>query len=176
MTTLYTLRFETRLYPQVLGFLSVASYDSQGYGEGTRLRLHKGFITEPIFFSRRTDFYSVAELTTELPFLIFLPHPRTLNTQHPVVWFTASYSPLVGQYSPDSYCNTNVTHRSTQHLQPSKPARLLFLCIPSHNSPVVTWITWQQEAEHAQFPFKMQITGPHEMWHYSLDLSRTGIN
>jgi hypothetical protein len=29
-----------RLYPQALGFLTVASYDSQGYGGGIRPRLH----------------------------------------------------------------------------------------------------------------------------------------
>jgi hypothetical protein len=32
-----------RLYPQSLGFLFVASYDSQGYGGGIRTRLHAGF-------------------------------------------------------------------------------------------------------------------------------------
>jgi hypothetical protein len=32
-----------RLYPQALGSLFVASYDSQGYGGGIRLRLHTGF-------------------------------------------------------------------------------------------------------------------------------------
>jgi hypothetical protein len=31
-----------RLYPQTLGSLSVASYDSQGYGGGIRPRLHNG--------------------------------------------------------------------------------------------------------------------------------------
>jgi hypothetical protein len=59
-TTLYCLRFETpnlegqvpvfisprnrmaRLYPQALGSLFVASYGSQGYGEGIRPRLHTG--------------------------------------------------------------------------------------------------------------------------------------
>jgi hypothetical protein len=32
-----------RLYPQALGSLFVASYDSQGYGGGIRLRLHTEF-------------------------------------------------------------------------------------------------------------------------------------
>jgi hypothetical protein len=32
----------TQLYPQALGSLSVASYDSQGYGGGIRTRLHTG--------------------------------------------------------------------------------------------------------------------------------------
>jgi hypothetical protein len=31
-----------RLYPQTLSSLFVASYDSQGYGGGIRLRLHTG--------------------------------------------------------------------------------------------------------------------------------------
>jgi hypothetical protein len=31
----------TRLYLQVLGSMIVASYDSQGYGGGIRIRLHK---------------------------------------------------------------------------------------------------------------------------------------
>jgi hypothetical protein len=31
-----------RLYPQALGSLFVASYDSQGYGGGIRPRLHTG--------------------------------------------------------------------------------------------------------------------------------------
>jgi hypothetical protein len=31
-----------RLYPQALGSLFVASYDSQNYGGGIRLRLHTG--------------------------------------------------------------------------------------------------------------------------------------
>jgi hypothetical protein len=31
-----------RLYPQAMGSLFVASYDSQGYGGGIRLRLHTG--------------------------------------------------------------------------------------------------------------------------------------
>jgi hypothetical protein len=31
-----------QLYPQALGSLSVASYDSQGYGGGIRTRLHAG--------------------------------------------------------------------------------------------------------------------------------------
>jgi hypothetical protein len=30
----------TRLYPQALGFIFLASYDSQGYGGGNRPRLH----------------------------------------------------------------------------------------------------------------------------------------
>jgi hypothetical protein len=61
MTTFYCLRFETlpnlegqvpvfisprervaQLYPQELGFLFVASYDSQDYGGGIRTRLHAG--------------------------------------------------------------------------------------------------------------------------------------
>jgi hypothetical protein len=33
----------TRLYPQALGPLFVASYDSQGYGGGNRTRLHTEF-------------------------------------------------------------------------------------------------------------------------------------
>jgi hypothetical protein len=33
-----------QLYPQALGSLFVASYDSQGYGGGIRPRLHKGVI------------------------------------------------------------------------------------------------------------------------------------
>jgi hypothetical protein len=32
-----------RLYPQALGSLFVASYDSQGYGGGIRPHLHTGF-------------------------------------------------------------------------------------------------------------------------------------
>jgi hypothetical protein len=35
-----------QLYPQVLGSLFVASYDSQGYGGGIRTRLHTGFPQE----------------------------------------------------------------------------------------------------------------------------------
>jgi hypothetical protein len=31
-----------QLYPQALGSIFVASYDSQGYGEGIRTRLHTG--------------------------------------------------------------------------------------------------------------------------------------
>jgi hypothetical protein len=34
----------TRLYPQALGSLFVASYDSQGYGGGIRPRLHTGVL------------------------------------------------------------------------------------------------------------------------------------
>jgi hypothetical protein len=33
-----------QLYPQTLGSLFIASYDSQGYGGGIRLRLHAGLI------------------------------------------------------------------------------------------------------------------------------------
>jgi hypothetical protein len=33
-----------QLYPQALNFLFVASYDSQGYGGGIRIRLHAGLI------------------------------------------------------------------------------------------------------------------------------------
>jgi hypothetical protein len=36
-----------RLYPQALGSLFVASYDSQGYGGGIRPRLHTGFSSNP---------------------------------------------------------------------------------------------------------------------------------
>jgi hypothetical protein len=32
-----------QLYPQVLDSIFVASYDSQGYGGGIRLRLHTGY-------------------------------------------------------------------------------------------------------------------------------------
>jgi hypothetical protein len=32
-----------QLYPQALGFLFVASYDSQSYGGGIRIRLHAGY-------------------------------------------------------------------------------------------------------------------------------------
>jgi hypothetical protein len=32
-----------RLYPQALGFIFVASYDSQGYGGGIRPHLHTGY-------------------------------------------------------------------------------------------------------------------------------------
>jgi hypothetical protein len=32
-----------QLYPQALGSLFVASYDSHGYGEGIRIALHTGF-------------------------------------------------------------------------------------------------------------------------------------
>jgi hypothetical protein len=35
----------TQLYPQALGFLFVASYDSQGYGGGIRTHLHAGLIS-----------------------------------------------------------------------------------------------------------------------------------
>jgi hypothetical protein len=61
MTKFYSLRFETpptwrarspvfisprnrvaQLYPQPLGSFFVASYDSQGYDGGTRIRLHAG--------------------------------------------------------------------------------------------------------------------------------------
>jgi hypothetical protein len=56
MTTFYCLRFEAlptwrarstrnrvaQLYPQALGSLFVASYDTQGYGGGIRTRLHTG--------------------------------------------------------------------------------------------------------------------------------------
>jgi hypothetical protein len=31
-----------RVYPQAMGSLSVTSYESQGYGEGVRPRLHTG--------------------------------------------------------------------------------------------------------------------------------------
>jgi hypothetical protein len=34
-----------RLYPQELGSLFIASYDSQGYGGGIGLTLHTGYIT-----------------------------------------------------------------------------------------------------------------------------------
>jgi hypothetical protein len=63
MTTFYCLKFETpppnlegqvpifiprnriaQLYPQALGSLFVASYDSQGYGGGIGPRLHTGCI------------------------------------------------------------------------------------------------------------------------------------
>jgi hypothetical protein len=37
-----------QLYPQVLGSLFVASYDSQGYGGGIRTRLHKGTFTQRV--------------------------------------------------------------------------------------------------------------------------------
>jgi hypothetical protein len=36
----------TRLYPQVLGSVFVASYYSQGYGGGIRTHLHTGFLNE----------------------------------------------------------------------------------------------------------------------------------
>jgi hypothetical protein len=38
-----------QLYPQALGALSVVSYDSQGYGGGTRPRLHMGLVISIIF-------------------------------------------------------------------------------------------------------------------------------
>jgi hypothetical protein len=38
----------SRLYPQALGPLFVASYNSQGYGGGIRQRLHKKHITSPL--------------------------------------------------------------------------------------------------------------------------------
>jgi hypothetical protein len=37
-----------QLYLQALGFLFVASYDSQGYGGGIRTRLHEGKILTKI--------------------------------------------------------------------------------------------------------------------------------
>jgi hypothetical protein len=42
-----------RLYPQALGSLFVASYNSQGYGGGIRPRLHTGLSAE----RRYKDFY-----------------------------------------------------------------------------------------------------------------------
>jgi hypothetical protein len=40
-----------QLYPRVLGSLSVASYDSQGYGGGILTRLHTGVETTLPFFT-----------------------------------------------------------------------------------------------------------------------------
>jgi hypothetical protein len=41
-----------RLYPQALGSLFIASYDSQGYGGGIRPRLHTGLTRWPELSSR----------------------------------------------------------------------------------------------------------------------------
>jgi hypothetical protein len=71
MTIFYCLKFQppptyrarsVYLYPQTLGSLFVASYDSQGYGRGIRSRLHKEFHWQCLFgFSR----YSLCTGPTE---------------------------------------------------------------------------------------------------------------
>jgi hypothetical protein len=46
----------TRLYPQALGSLFVASYDTQGYGGDIRTRLHRGLAWVPHYIvSGRTQ-------------------------------------------------------------------------------------------------------------------------
>jgi hypothetical protein len=61
------------LYPQALGSLFVASYDSQGYGEGIRPRLHTG--SQLLNYS--STLYSPSRTTqkTSLPLLRVLSLP-----------------------------------------------------------------------------------------------------
>jgi hypothetical protein len=44
-----------QIYPQALGSFFVASYDSQGFGGGIRIRLHEGYTTNSLLFSYDTD-------------------------------------------------------------------------------------------------------------------------
>jgi hypothetical protein len=52
---------EARLYPQALGSLFIASYDSQGYGGGIRPRLH----TESNLSYNRSSLYRLRTDNTE---------------------------------------------------------------------------------------------------------------
>jgi hypothetical protein len=59
----------SQLYPRALGSLSIASYDSQGYGGGILSRLHTGNLSVPldipVYMASRKKTRKVAELAKE---------------------------------------------------------------------------------------------------------------
>jgi hypothetical protein len=65
-----------QLYPQALGYLSISSYDSQGYGGGIRPRLHTGLgltadfplTTYWVFDTSRTAYTRIRSQTVVLLF------------------------------------------------------------------------------------------------------------
>jgi hypothetical protein len=69
----------TRLYPQALGSLFVAFYDSQDYGGGIRLRLHTGH-GFPDSLQKNVGIVGVPQLSHEyviriISNLLFVNHP-----------------------------------------------------------------------------------------------------
>jgi hypothetical protein len=81
-----------RLYPQALGSLFVASYDSQGYGGGIRTSLHAGHVAVSILRFLYIISYCIASLRFQ---------PRKWRQQVPSKLFYLSV--FIGTYGSSSY-------------------------------------------------------------------------